>query len=372
MEKNRYMNVYANENTIFPKVDKNSKTYINANYIHDVILSTTESSDAKEGEDNSIQPHFIACQAPLPHILPDFYETVYEHNIHLILMVTSLTEKGILKADRYWPKSYKENGTEENELQEADLSNICDHFDDFVWSASPENDPKRNETVKKTRAGNFLLWNDDTLFPYRQDTKLQLVERVFFVQKVGNEKILKVRQVQYVGWPDHGIPLVTDSFDALLRLITNYKNAMASNDAYYNMIPPVMVHCSAGIGRTGTLLAAYTALEVLGNKERDAVTPFRNDTIRNIVVSLRQKRFGMVQTFAQYCFIYLVVLKYIKESRGGLDAFDAEGFTDYINKNCDAAQMAIYSAIQNNPMRNKKPNGGGDGNKCVTQSTKGF
>jgi len=104
-----------------------------------------------------------------------------------------------------------------------------------------------------------------------------------------NEK-KTLTHIQYTGWPDFGVPNTTNDILQILSLIKEKKQDS-----------PVVVHCSAGVGRTGTLIALYYAIEKLSQNPKKSIDIF------DIVCSLRKKRMAMVQSIEQYEFIYTVI-----------------------------------------------------------------
>ncbi|ORC92946.1 putative tyrosine specific protein phosphatase [Trypanosoma theileri] len=269
--KNRYLDILANEATIYPlptdtgNVGSGSSTkcYINGNLI-DLGLSHT----------------FVACQAPLSHGIHDFLTVLYEKKISLVIMLTKLNEGGIAKADCYWPK--------ENEL--------------FISAPGSVG----------------IKVSTDPLKPYEVDTKLKITRRHLILQR-SEEPSHKILQVQYTGWPDHGVPLSAASFETLLSIIKE-----APTDV------PVLVHCSAGIGRTGTLIGTYGVLSHLENGT------LHDKTVYDIVSTMKRQRFGMVQRLEQYIVIYLTLL-----SRIGTDTTE---FVTLLNQKLQTAASATIIA----------------------------
>nr|CCC93809.1 putative tyrosine specific protein phosphatase [Trypanosoma congolense IL3000] len=247
--KNRYLDILANEETIYPPVPKGAENdrghccYINGNFV-DLDL-----------------PHkFVACQAPVPQGMPDFLETLAHGKVNLVLMLTKLREGGVLKADRYWP----EEGEEE------------------LSFPLPE--------------GGVVTVRMDPEVPYEVDSTLDITRRKLIINMPGKPPH-QLLQVQYTGWPDHGVPESAAAFDALLSVI---KDSTTTS--------PILIHCSAGIGRTGTLIGAYAGITHI---ERDTLS---DTTVYSIVAAMKRKRLGMVQRLEQYAVIYITVL-----SRLGVD-----------------------------------------------------
>lgn len=255
MRLNRYSNILANEDSLFPPLPEDKKgelLYINGNRV-------------KLDLDKS----FVASQAPVVEGFGNFYETLIRYNISLILMLTEVVESDILKASPYWPSP-----------------------------STSEKKPMRHEK--------HLLWRDESVEKnYYLDTSTSLQYTHFHVQRVnvrGEENSFsdnpsemrssqRVQLIQYVGWPDFGVPTSLAGFEALLRAIDAYTSS-----------GPILVHCSAGVGRTATLIGCYAGLYSI----RRGL--FTNNTVLEVVTKLRCSRWGSVQRVEQYFFIYQVLM----------------------------------------------------------------
>ncbi|XP_069067868.1 receptor-type tyrosine-protein phosphatase mu-like [Pleurodeles waltl] len=181
--------------------------------------------------------YFIACQGPLPETVEDFWQMVWQENTSLIVMLTGLVEQNKVKCEQYWPEQ----------------SDTYGQFKVTLWSTH----------MSTTH-----------------------VTRTFSLQKQNaTEKM--VQQLHYIHWPDHGVP---SRPTGLLRLVEQM-NAMKSPDS-----GPVIVHCSAGIGRTGTFIALDILLKMAQAEQK--VDVFQCTQM------MREKRVNMVQTKDQYVFLY--------------------------------------------------------------------
>lgn len=153
------------------------------------------------------------------------------------------------------------------------------------------------------------------------ETTGDTVTRTFTVS-LGDQAEREVVQVQYVGWPDHGIPDKQGEMLAVLETANRHQRDFALKRS----VGPMLVHCSAGCGRTGTIIALDTFLRLL---ELDTATKagkldsvdmltetkalptepldWSKDWIFELVKQLRTQRTTMVQAFDQYRFLYLEI-----------------------------------------------------------------
>ncbi|XP_055087486.1 tyrosine-protein phosphatase non-receptor type 13 isoform X4 [Periophthalmus magnuspinnatus] len=187
---------------------------------------------------------YIACQGPLPTTLGDFWQMVWEQKSNVIAMMTQEVEGGKVKCQRYWPDTPR---TAEMVDDRLEITLIKDqHLDNFV---------------------------------------IRLIE----VKDIQTNEIQCVTHLNYTGWPDHGTPSQPEQ---LLTFISYMRHVHRSG--------PIITHCSAGIGRSGTLICIDV---VLGLISKDA-----DFDISDVVRNMRLQRQGMVQTEDQYIFCYQVIL----------------------------------------------------------------
>ncbi|XP_042182383.1 tyrosine-protein phosphatase non-receptor type 13 isoform X4 [Oncorhynchus tshawytscha] len=187
---------------------------------------------------------FIACQGPLPTTLGDFWQMIWEQKSNVIAMMTQEVEGGKVKCQRYWPDTPRTAEMVDERLQ---ITLVKDqHLDNFV---------------------------------------IRFIE----VKDIQTEEIQRVTHLNYTGWPDHGTPSQPEQ---LLTFISYMRHIHQSG--------PIITHCSAGIGRSGTLICVDV---VLGLISKDA-----DFDISDVVRNMRLQRQGMVQTEEQYIFCYQVIL----------------------------------------------------------------
>ncbi|XP_036409562.1 receptor-type tyrosine-protein phosphatase F isoform X7 [Megalops cyprinoides] len=190
------------------------------------------------------QNAYIATQGPLPETFSDFWRMVWEQRANTIVMMTRLEEKSRVKCDQYWP-------------------------------------------IRGTETYGMI-----------QVTMLDTVElatysvRTFALYKNGSSEKREVRQFQFMAWPDHGVPEYPTPILAFLRRVKACNPADAG---------PMVVHCSAGVGRTGCLIVIEAMLERMKHE--------KTVDIYGHVTCMRSQRNYMVQTEDQYIFIHEALLE---------------------------------------------------------------
>ncbi|KAI1230881.1 Receptor-type tyrosine-protein phosphatase V, partial [Lamprotornis superbus] len=197
------------------------------------------------------QQEFIATQGPLKKTIEDFWRLVWEQNVCNIIMLTVCMENGRVLCDHYWP----------SESAPVSYGQVQVHL--LMQSSSEE------WTIRE-----FKLWHEG-----------QRAERF-------------VSHLHYTAWPDHGIPESTTSIMTFRELVQEH--IQSTKDA-----GPTLVHCSAGVGRTGTFIALDRLLQQM--KQEKVVDIF------GVVHSLRMNRYLMIQTLSQYIFLHSCILDKILE-----------------------------------------------------------
>ncbi|XP_053780439.1 receptor-type tyrosine-protein phosphatase delta isoform X11 [Desmodus rotundus] len=190
------------------------------------------------------QNAYIATQGSLPETFGDFWRMIWEQRSATVVVMTKLEERSRVKCDQYWPS----RGTETHGLVQVTLL----------------------DTVE--------------LATY--------CVRTFALYKNGSSEKREVRQFQFTAWPDHGVPEHPTPFLAFLRRV----KACNPPDA-----GPMVVHCSAGVGRTGCFIVIDAMLERI--KHEKTVDIYGHVTL------MRAQRNYMVQTEDQYIFIHDALLE---------------------------------------------------------------
>ncbi|XP_072528764.1 receptor-type tyrosine-protein phosphatase O isoform X2 [Salminus brasiliensis] len=194
---------------------------------------------------------YIATQGPLPETRNDFWKMVLQQNSHVIVMLTQCNERRRVKCDHYWP--FTDEPVSYGEITVEMLSE----------SESPE------WTIRNFRLG----YADET-----QD----------------------VLHFNYTSWPDHGVPTV-NAIESILQFVQIVRQQVNRTKG------PVIVHCSAGVGRTGTFIALDRLMQHIREHEYA--------DILGMVSEMRSHRLSMVQTEEQYVFIHQCVLLMWKKKK---------------------------------------------------------
>ncbi|NXS56836.1 PTPRV phosphatase, partial [Brachypteracias leptosomus] len=194
---------------------------------------------------------FIATQGPLKKTIDDFWRLVWEQNVCNIIMLTVCMENGRVLCDHYWP----------SESAPVSYGQVRVHL--LMQSSSEE------WTMRE-----FKLWHE------------------------GLQAERHVSHLHYTAWPDHGIPESTTSIMTFRELVREH--IQSTKDA-----GPTLVHCSAGVGRSGTFIALDRLLQQM--KQEKVVDIF------GVVYTLRMNRYLMIQTLSQYIFLHSCILEKILE-----------------------------------------------------------
>lgn len=197
-----------------------------------------------------VKNRYIAAQGPLEKTCGDFWQMVWEQEASLIVMLTTTVERGRVKCHQYWPEG-------DETLTFGSLEIICTKIRDF----SPS-------------------------YIYRE-------------MYVTDSKSLRSRvvvQLQYIAWPDHDVPDDSSDFLEFIHIVRHYREGTNT---------PSVLHCSAGVGRTGVLIFMETAFNMIEGAE--PIFPLE------IVRRMRDQRCSLIQTPGQFIFVLEALLRAFDE-----------------------------------------------------------
>ncbi|XP_025098527.1 receptor-type tyrosine-protein phosphatase H-like isoform X2 [Pomacea canaliculata] len=189
---------------------------------------------------------YIATQGPLASTADDFWRMIWEQKSGVIVMLSDLQEKGRRKVDKYWP----------------DEANSPERFGDITV-----------ELTSVTTCRNYTIRH----FKISEDTQEERMVLQFFIP----------------GWEDHGANLSPDDFLGFIQAVRLEARTREG---------PITVHCSAGVGRTGTFIALDFLMQFAEENNIDEEVD-----IYNLVLNMRHSRPSMVQSEKQYIFIHDVL-----------------------------------------------------------------
>lgn len=196
--------------------------------------------------------NYILCQGPLLHTISHFWLMIWEQDSDIIVMLNNIVEKNQVKCAQYWPPRETENMVFSDVGLKIELFKIRDFFHYIV---------------------RFIKLTD---------------------LKTNDAKT--VIQFHYTAWPDFGVPKNPNTFLKFLHALQKGGNLERQTN------PPV-VHCSAGIGRSGTFCLVDSCLLMMRNEGPDKVD------FKQVLTEMRKFRMGLIQTPEQLRFSYLAILK---------------------------------------------------------------
>lgn len=237
--KNRYRDVSPYDHSRIV-LKKGETDYINAS-----LIQVPESNR-----------RYILSQGPLEHTAGEFWQMVWEQESKAVIMLNKVIEKGTLKCHQYWPMG-EEYGAEE-------------------------------ELVFEENNVRVILLEEQTYDHY--------IVRLLELENLETSERREVSHFQYVTWPDFGVPSSPIAF-------LNFLMVVRKAGVLEPSVGPAVIHCSAGIGRSGTFCLVDSCL-ILIEKSRS----MESLDVRSVLVNMRSYRMGLIQTPDQLRFSYLAIV----------------------------------------------------------------
>lgn len=326
LTKNRFVGVLPNEHTLvrLHSSGKSGNTYINANYID--CRKTTF----------GVPYVYIATQAPLLNTTLDFWRMIIQEKVSFIVMLCGTKENNKCKSEVYWPQS-------DNSTIRVGASIV-----QMVSQEVYEDLVRRIFRVIETKPGAVVGGNESDMGA--DDDAGQRLDFFTLDRDGSSHRFIAastryVCHVQYLGWPDMGLPPSSRSLMMILHELNAHLRAdsaasetgcashddtdaaLGASDFAPNQpatTAPIVVHCSGGVGRTGVFIAMHMALTQFDRLSRhlldednppqeqqphDTKHTVRHIDIPAMVAFLKLCRTGMVSTREQYLFLYYAILR---------------------------------------------------------------
>ncbi|EMD60772.1 hypothetical protein COCSADRAFT_235794 [Bipolaris sorokiniana ND90Pr] len=319
--KNRYNNIWPYEHTRvkLEGVAEGSCDYVNANHVQAAYSNK----------------RYIATQGPIPATFKDFWNVVWQQDVRVIVMLTAEQEGGQVKAHNYWsekqygPLHLKSLGERKASLEPSKIHRHREQSRPSIGQRRSTNPP---------RLANFTA--EATAAPTSQEQPYVTVRK--FTLSNDDEPFARMReitQLQYSHWPDFGAPAhpahllgLVEQTDAVVRSV----NGGSPSQPDPPNTRPILVHCSAGCGRTGTFCTVDSVLDMLKRqrqarhmrqtnnnsnnktsekevKDDEWVNNEDMDLIAKTVEDFRLQRLSMVQSLRQFVLCYESVMEWLVE-----------------------------------------------------------
>lgn len=274
---NRYNNIWPYEHTRIklskPQVPSDTGSdYLNAN-----LLFPSKQFGSKRT--------YIATQAPLPSTFDAFWTAIWEQNVRVIVMLTREHEGGRQQAHDYW--SGGRYGEWKVEVKSQKTLNAQGKIMELDEDGAGLTGVAGTQKKADSRTGNGMfpfmdLSKNDKARDHSEQEEPSTVVRTLNLSRAGSTERREVTQLQYIAWPDYHIPETPESLlnfaelassaqlEASLKLSEPAEDEESSDLRSFRQSldsakqpGPMLVHCSAGVGRTGTFIVIDTVLEIL-------------------------------------------------------------------------------------------------------------
>lgn len=287
--RNRYRDVYPYDHSRV-KLQKGEDDYINACYL-----------PVPEANRN-----YILAQGPLEHTSGHFWQMVWEQKSKAVVMLNKVIESGSRKCHQYWPLGENYGDDEEMVYEDVQLK----------------------ITLLEERSCNYYI------------------VRTLEIEDMQTSETREILHFNYVTWPDFGVPTSPTAF-------LNFLMAVRESGGLEPDSGPCVVHCSAGIGRSGTFCLVDSVLVIIENQEH-----MNGIDIRKMVLDMRYYRMGLIQTADQLRFSYLAIIEggrrlLNKEQISTMDVLSS--YLEEEKSSDDEAPPKPPTRVESLPHRNEPP-----------------
>lgn len=326
--KNRYNNIwpYEHSRVKIQGVAEGSCDYVNANYVQAAYSNK----------------RYIATQAPIPATFKEFWNVVWQQDVRVIVMLTAESEGGQLKAHDYWSNKHYGHlhlNTLSERRASLEPSTIHRHREQPRTSLKQRRPTNPSKPANLTREATTGSTNAEQPYVIVRKFTLSNDEEPF-------ARMREITQLQYSHWPDFGAPAhpthllgLIEQTDAVVRQVNSVNSPSNPEPANSR---PIIVHCSAGCGRTGTFCTVDSVLDMLKRQRQVRATrestpmdvdggssahnEHKNvreqgswitkddvDLIEKTVEDFRLQRLSMVQSLRQFVLCYESVMEWLVE-----------------------------------------------------------
>ncbi|KAH9628239.1 hypothetical protein HF086_006716 [Spodoptera exigua] len=244
---------------------------------------------------------YIATQGPTPATLDAFWRMIWQHRVHTVVMITNLVERGRRKCDMYWPaggagSSAEFGGVRVTLLHEDVRAAYTVRHMRVTADCAPGTSPTSGDTSGSGSEGRSIV------------------------------------QYHYTVWPDHGTPRHPLAVLPFVKAAGKHPST-------------VLVHCSAGVGRTGTYIVLDAQLNQL--KLTGTLSPL------GFLCRARTQRNHLVQTEEQYVFVHDALLEHV---RSGDTEVEFPKAREYLIKLLEPISDEELAVLDLNPPKHKSTN----------------
>ncbi|KAL1845715.1 phosphotyrosine-specific ptp2-like protein [Paecilomyces lecythidis] len=316
--KNRYNDIYPFDHSRvrLQNVPSGECDYVNANHVKAEYTNK----------------NYIATQAPVPDTFNDFWRVVWEQDVRVIVALTAEVERGHVKCHPYW-HSGDYGPLKLKTLAEKRISVDSESLDPEVSYTTPTLNP--NET------GDYLSCGQSTRAveaPESTGKDPYIIVRHFTLSHSAFpfQPLREITQLQYPYWPDFGTTSQPAHLLKLVEKTNKITRSISNNPSPRDAEPagrrPVLVHCSAGCGRTGTFCTVDSVLDMLKRQQAESRAPggaeqpnpggnrwiYSDDVdlVAKTVEDFRTQRPSMVQNLSQFVLCYESILEWFVSQMG--------------------------------------------------------